>query len=151
MTFLSQTQAEIPSSLQLFSSATVWTGHVATHQALLDRQEDKEVRRALAGRGGKRKRNAIPLDYESDGVSGDDDLADDQTDADGPNAQNKTENTVESSDAPASVSMPSSVMGVGSALKRNSDGTVVVPIRRRGNTTKVCVYGTEVSRRLIMC
>lgn len=151
MTFLSRTQAEIPSSLQLFSSATVWTGHVATHQELLDRQEDKEVRRVLAGRGGKRKRNGVPLDYESDGISEDDDLVDNQTDAGGPSAQKKTENTVESTDASTSVPVPSSVTDVGSALKRNSDGTVVAPIRRRGNTTKVCVNGTVVSKHLMIC
>ena len=93
----------------------------------------------------------MPLDYESDGISEDDDLVDNQTDAGGPSAQKKTENTVESTDASTSVPVPSSVTDVGSALKRNSDGTVVAPIRRQENTTKVCVNGTVVSKRLMMC
>lgn len=146
LTFLSQTQAEIPSSLQLFSSATVWTGHAVTHQELLDRQEDKEVRRVLAGRGGKRKRNGIPLDYDE--ISENGDLADDQPDAGGPSTQ---KNAVESTDALASVPMPSSVVEVGSALKRNSDGTVVAPIARRRNTTKVRVNETAVSKHFMVC
>lgn len=138
LTFLSQTQAEIPSSLQLFSSATLWTGHAVTHQELLDRREHKEVRRVLTGRGGKRKRNdGLSLDY--DGVSEDDDLADDQPDAEGTSAPKEPDDVVESTHASASLTVPLPVEEVGSALKRNSDGTVVAPIARRRSAKKVCV------------
>jgi ATP-dependent RNA helicase DHX37/DHR1 len=141
LTFLSQTQAEIPSSLQLCSSATLWTGHAVTHQELLDRQEDKEVRRVLAGRGGKRGRNGLSLDYN--GASEDDDLADDQPDAKGTSAPKEPDDVVESTHASASVTVPLPAVEVGSALKRNSDGTIVVPIARQRSAKKVCVDGTS--------
>jgi len=107
----------------------------------LDRQEDKEVRRVLAGRGGKRKRNDPSLEY--DGVSEDDDLADDQPDAKGASAPKEPDDVVESVHASASVTVPLPVVEVGSALKRNSDGTVVPPIARQRSAKKVCVNRTS--------
>jgi ATP-dependent RNA helicase DHX37/DHR1 len=44
-------------SVNLQSSSTLGTGRAYTHQERLDKAEDKEVRKALDGRSGKRKRH----------------------------------------------------------------------------------------------
>jgi ATP-dependent RNA helicase DHX37/DHR1 len=60
----------LPTTLNLLSSSTLGTGRVSTHQRRLEHLEDKEVKRALDGRVGKRKRleaqAVIPDDEESD-------------------------------------------------------------------------------------
>ncbi|KAK2465187.1 hypothetical protein APHAL10511_002541 [Amanita phalloides] len=150
---LVQTQAEIPSSLQLYSSATLWTGHAATHQALMDREEDKEARRGLNSRGGKRKRIDTQLDY--DGSSENDDLDNilHDADAEGGNVltspQKQHEVTVMASNGPLpTVPIPlTTVAEVGSALKRNSDGTVVPPTVRPRNTKKSNFKGWKYESR----
>ncbi|KAF8976944.1 hypothetical protein BDQ17DRAFT_1440885 [Cyathus striatus] len=57
----SKTQASLPSSL-LQSSSTLGTGRLATHEELQARSEDKDVKRALDGRLGKRKRHRDAYD-----------------------------------------------------------------------------------------
>ncbi|KAJ7644132.1 P-loop containing nucleoside triphosphate hydrolase protein [Roridomyces roridus] len=105
---LSQSQATLPTTLHLQSSATLGTGKSATHQDRLDKLEDKEIRRALDGRAGQRRRRQ----EDSYAVTGPDlDMDDDEPD-----------------DEP--VAGPSSLpkaSAVGSALQRNPDGTVVAP------------------------
>ncbi|KAF8635912.1 hypothetical protein AX15_000090 [Amanita polypyramis BW_CC] len=131
---LVQTQAEIPSSLHLHSSATLWTGQSSTHQELLDREEDKEARRTLRG---KRKRNGVS--FVDDDISEDDDLDEVHSGAEvtkdlHPVSSQKHRNmeAAEARDVSPVNPVPSTcVLEVGNALKRNPDGTVVAPTIRQ--------------------
>ncbi|KAJ7670209.1 P-loop containing nucleoside triphosphate hydrolase protein [Mycena rosella] len=100
---LSQSQATLPTSVHLQSSAT------------LDKLEDKEIRRALDGRTGKRKRQD-----DSYAVTGPDADTDEELDQDDafPPMQTSGSSTTPVVPAPAAV---------GSALQRNPDGSVVAP------------------------
>ncbi|KAG7088421.1 hypothetical protein E1B28_012416 [Marasmius oreades] len=120
---LSQSQAQIPSSLHLQSSSTLGTGKVRTHQETADRLEDKEVRRALDGRVGKRKRHEVyDVIDESDEDEGDHDL-----DVVEGNASKEFSATIISEKG--SISEPT----VGGALKRDANGNVLVPKVRQKN------------------
>ncbi|KAK7056793.1 putative ATP-dependent RNA helicase DHR1 [Paramarasmius palmivorus] len=111
---LSQSQAQISSSLELQSSSTLGTGRTTTHQEQNDKSEDKEVRRALEGRGGKRKRNNDVYDVveESDA----DDSEDEKDSIEAPQIAEQL-----------SVSIPKVPATVGGALKRDADGNPVAP------------------------
>ncbi|OBZ71658.1 putative ATP-dependent RNA helicase PB1A10.06c, partial [Grifola frondosa] len=47
--FTRKSQAQVSTALNLQSSSTLGTGRPATHQELLDKQEDKDIRRAMDG------------------------------------------------------------------------------------------------------
>ncbi|KAJ7175857.1 P-loop containing nucleoside triphosphate hydrolase protein [Mycena filopes] len=111
---LAQSQATLPSSLQLQSSATLGTGKAITHRDRLDKLEDKEIRRALDGRTGKRKRQD-----DSYAVVGANDSPDDDTDGED-SASIQIGN-------PSNPSVSSALATVGSALQRNADGSIVPP------------------------
>ncbi|KAF5369365.1 hypothetical protein D9758_002690 [Tetrapyrgos nigripes] len=108
---LSQSQAQIPSSLHLQSSSTLGTGKAFTHQEKLDKLEDKEVKHAL----GKRKRGAEVYDIV-DADSDEEDEFEQSLDFYG---------TSEPSDKKADAAATS--VSVGSALQRNPDGSVPAP------------------------
>ncbi|KAL0961087.1 hypothetical protein HGRIS_006070 [Hohenbuehelia grisea] len=114
---LSQSQAELPSTLGLQSTSTLGTGKASTHQERLDRLEDKAVRRALDGQLGKRKRAVDRYDVvdESDGSESD------EARAGTLNERSQDEEDDQIAHMP-STSTPSEV---GSALHRNPDGSVV--------------------------
>lgn len=136
----SQSQAEIPSTLTLQSSSTLGTGRASTHQERQDRQEDKEVKRALNGRAGKRKR---PDDSYAVTMAGDDDDSADEVEPKiGRRSSPDGAKVSAASFVPESGSIavePSgpSTSAVGSALQRNSDGTVVAPRIRSKSRAKV--------------
>ncbi|KAJ7044117.1 P-loop containing nucleoside triphosphate hydrolase protein [Mycena alexandri] len=111
---LAQSQATLPSSLQLQSSATLGTGKSTTHRDRLDKLEDKETRRALDGRTGKRKRQD-----DSYAVIGAEESSDDEI-----NREDSALQISGPSSKPPTLSAPA---GVGSALQRNPDGSVVAP------------------------
>lgn len=122
LTFFSQSQAQLPSTIHFQSSSTLGTGKVTTHQDARDKLEDKEVRRALEGRSGKRKRQ----DGNYDVVEAD---SEDEDDFDG-----------DSEVAEPVISKPivPSQPVVGGALARNTDGTVIAPkIRQKSKNKKV--------------
>jgi ATP-dependent RNA helicase DHX37/DHR1 len=145
LTFFSQTQAELPSSLPLQSSSSLGTGKVSTHQELLDKLEDKETRRAMEGRAGKRRRhgNAYEVMVPDDDDSSDVDLAGNGilgaafvTAEDYPDVPKET--VPSESAAATAIESSLAVAEVGSALQRNPDGTVVAPrIRQKTKATKV--------------
>lgn len=119
---LAQSQAVLPSSL-LQSSSMLGTGKTLTHQELQDRSEDKEVRKALDGRSGKRKRHEDKfavhgLDTED---SQDDEILAAETVTRPSHPQVIFDSAIP---PPKNESEPSAV---GSALKRKSDGSVVMP------------------------
>ncbi|KAG6910680.1 hypothetical protein DXG01_008724 [Tephrocybe rancida] len=140
---LAQTQAEIPSSLFLQTSSTLGTGKATTHQERFERLEDKEVRRALEGRSGKRKRDdtyAVINADDEDASSEDEILRSDQEETKASSSSNLANEPPREQPTPPTVvevtnmlPVASTSSAVGSALKRNPDGTVVAPkVRSKG-------------------
>ncbi|KAL0579130.1 putative ATP-dependent RNA helicase DHR1 [Marasmius crinis-equi] len=128
---LSQSQAQIPSSLQLQSSSTLGTGRVRTHQEITDRVEDKEVRRALDGRTGKRKRHEI-----FDVVDGSDDEGSDVSEL----ADEAPSKSAQISNVTANDTASQPV--VGGALKRDANGNVVAPKVRQPSQKNKSVFAS---------
>ncbi|ESK95022.1 dhx37 protein [Moniliophthora roreri MCA 2997] len=124
---LSQSQAQIPSSLHLQSSSTLGTGKTSTHQERNEKLEDKEMRRVLEGRGGKRKRNNDFYDVveESDSEKS-------GSDSDVESAVQKIETTP----------VVKGVSAVGSALKRGLDGNPIAPKVRPINSKKKTIFSS---------
>ncbi|KAF6757513.1 DHX37 protein [Ephemerocybe angulata] len=148
---LAQSQATL-SSAMLQSSSMLGSKKVLTHQELLDKQEDKEVRDALEGKTtGKRKRRPQDERYSVHQAGGEDEDEDEDEDdelasryASRPTTERPIESTPEEPAAPlepsvtvdlssAHVKLPEAKpVAVGSALRRNADGTIVQPkIRKR--------------------
>ena len=144
-----KSQAELSSTLVLHSSATLGTGKVATHQELLDKHEDKEVRRVMDGRTRGKRRAPFSGTAVSDEESDDDlnrgapmkDDASEIMDID-EDAGKSRENPVVIVDADAGslgdqeTSVPAAV---GSALRRNADGSMATPrmLKRKDKGTRV--------------
>ncbi|KAF5382586.1 hypothetical protein D9615_002788 [Tricholomella constricta] len=154
---LAQTQAEIPSSLYLQTSSSLGTGKASTHQERFDRLEDKQVRRALDGRAGKRKRNddvyaVVPADEKGSDTEGEDFISD--ADDERPSTNLKTSNVREEAaittyDTGVQPTLPvaSVSSSVGSALKRNPDGTVAAPKLRQKSKGKMA-FGSWKDRKV---
>ncbi|PCH40127.1 nucleoside triphosphate hydrolase protein [Wolfiporia cocos MD-104 SS10] len=145
---LSKSQAQLSTALQLQSSSTLGTGKATTHKDLIDKQEDKEVRKAINGLSAKGKRHRQPLLLASDSSDEDEDevmlLGAAGSDNDGKSKVHESEEgksranpvvivdsgfsttTLPPEPSPEPVTAPST-SAVGSALKRNPDGTVVAP------------------------
>ncbi|TFK40653.1 P-loop containing nucleoside triphosphate hydrolase protein [Crucibulum laeve] len=133
---LAQSQASLSSAL-LQSSSTLGTGKLATHLELQERQEDKEVRKVLEGRLGKRKRYGDGDMYDitgPDGESEDEDMLSDFGEkgaAPSPEkrsaARSKEVIVIDSTTMAVGEPVKTTISAVGSALQRNADGTVVAP------------------------
>ncbi|KAJ3854045.1 P-loop containing nucleoside triphosphate hydrolase protein [Lentinula lateritia] len=131
---LSQSQAQLPSTVHFQSSATLGTGKATTHQDLLDKQEDKEIRRAIEGRSGKRKRH----DGFYDVVEAEaDDEEDEEDEGDFKTESGRLEESVE-----FSPKLPALQPTVGSALARDSDGTVIAPKLRPRSKNKKTAFSS---------
>lgn len=146
LTFLSQTQAEIPSSLHLQTSSSLGTGKASTHRERFDRLEDKEVRRALDGRAGKRKRHDdvyAVTHPDNENSDEEEDLARNQSDGeDTKHSSHKAQgqNLKVAVADPVIVFQPVTPVAavVGSALQRNADGTIMAPkIKQKVKRKKV--------------
>ena len=143
-----KSQAQASSALQLQSSATLGTGKATTHQHRLEQLEDKEVRRVLDGRSGKGMRrrtiNSALLagDYSEEEAYGVPMEVDARAEADDDDGEDVAEgmsrskpviivdsgfSTTVQSPEPESLPPLPTVAAVGSALKRNTDGTVAAP------------------------
>ncbi|KAJ7780656.1 P-loop containing nucleoside triphosphate hydrolase protein [Mycena maculata] len=114
---LSQSQAALPTTLHLQSSATLGTGKATTHRDRLDKLEDKEIRRALDGRTGKRRRQDDSYAVTGPDVDTDDDEQEDDEDTSPPMQTG----------GPSNPSVTSAPPAIGSALRCNPDGSVVAP------------------------
>lgn len=167
-----KSQASASAAFGLQSSATLGTGKPITHQQRLEEAEDKEVRRAMDGRSGqgKRRRRTEALDISVDGSDGDDDDGgyygmdvDTHGDTDLP-AQDGTSrsNPVVIIDSGFSTkeqlpgvedSPPQQTIStVGSALKRNADGSVAAPrVAHRKPKVKVSILLSLISWRCVNC
>ncbi|KAK0464536.1 P-loop containing nucleoside triphosphate hydrolase protein [Desarmillaria tabescens] len=147
---LSQSQAQITNTLHLQSSSTLGTGRASTHRERLDKLEDIEVRKALDGRAGKRKRND---EYAVTNVDEDDE---DDTElfpghTSPPEVETVAEAKITDVVHPESSAQPtaSTSAAVGSALQRNPDGTVVAPkIRPKRQKTKSTFCSWEKSKAI---
>lgn len=139
----SQSQATLATST-LQRSSTLGSGKTLTHEERLEQEEDKETRKALDGRIGKRKRARDEFDV----VNGPDIESDDEDDflASRPNRSHEPsspqrdvvmEHPLVVVDSSNSHVKPQEV---GSALKRNADGTVAPPkVRQRTKSKQVSV------------
>ncbi|OAX44313.1 P-loop containing nucleoside triphosphate hydrolase protein [Rhizopogon vinicolor AM-OR11-026] len=131
---LAQTQAQT-SSLDLQSSSTLGTGATSTVRERLERLEDKEVRRAVEGPN-KRPRRHVDFtiheheDSESDDAMDGHDFVEkaDQILAQFEHAGSVTDEVVADPPTETSHTISLSTFDVGGALKRNPDGSVVVPV-----------------------
>jgi len=138
-----KSQAELP-SINLKSSATLGTGRTSSHREIVDRLEDREVRRVS-----KRTK----LDPMIDEDSGDEDYNSPPADVTNPpraspeqTRQLRTPDinpAVEDPEALATKELPASVTAVptsaGSALRRYADGSVAAPkmLPKRNKGSKV--------------
>ncbi len=145
-----KSQAQASEALNLQSSATLGTGKASTHQHRLNRLEDQEVRRALDGRSTTSKRhhrNDHPLaalsnsedDVVEDSHAGRmyvDRLEDSADEEDVPEGTSRANPVVIVDSGFSTTAEPQEEIGpitslspptVGSALKRNADGTVAAP------------------------
>ena len=135
--FLSQAQASLSSSV-LYSSASLGTGKLSTHQQLQEKVEDREIRNAFIGLSGKRKRHQDH--FHIDGPDEDDDVSEVESHPQrleeegwleqntGTLAEQDTNAVVSQMDPFESRSKAHSLpVVVGSALQRNPDGSVVAP------------------------
>ncbi|KAF7291554.1 hypothetical protein HMN09_01246500 [Mycena chlorophos] len=139
---LAQTQAALPSSLHLQSSATLGTGKVSTHGDQLAKSEDTEVRRALNGDAGRRRRNRDAftvvendMDSEDDGpieVDGDEDGMEDGLSR----STSPVTATVKAQTVPVPAAPIAGTSAVGSALQRNADGSIIAPRVRQKSQKK---------------
>ncbi|VDC00770.1 unnamed protein product [Peniophora sp. CBMAI 1063] len=131
---LSKSQAELPSTLALQSSATLGTGRVTTHSTLQARAEDRQVRRAMDGVvSRKRKRGSVEVRAASgsESESGDEEMVAsgvEEMDVDGDeepghSAENPVVVVEDYGPAPPPAKQPT----VGGALKRNADGSIAAP------------------------
>lgn len=163
VTFTRKTQAQLPNALHLQSSSTLGTGYVKTHQERLDKDEDKEVRRIMDGRQvktkGKRTRgrnlfsgNALYASDEekSDGENDDhmesssnqakvDDRQIDEGDGSSKSKPVVLVDTGFSTSKVLSLPAVTKISEVGSALRRNDDGSMAVP-----HVSKKIPKGTKV-------
>ncbi|KAF9267419.1 P-loop containing nucleoside triphosphate hydrolase protein [Marasmius fiardii PR-910] len=138
---LSQSQAQISSSLHLQSSSTLGTGKVITHQESADKLEDKEVRRALDGRVGKRKRRGEVYDVIDESNEDEDDEYIEILET---GASNMPLATV--AVGKGSLVEPN----VGGALKRDADGHVFAQkARQTGQKTKSIFAGWKKTSLLV--
>jgi len=144
-----KSQAQLSSTLHLQSSSTLGTGIVSTNQARLEKQEDKEVRRALHGfsKGRKRRHTSGLAGYHSE-----DSESRDEADESDLNASMSADAEAPSVSTPATVvDMSSSYAkqpaheystALGSALRRNEDGSIAQPrmLPKKDKNKRVTVY-----------
>ncbi|EIW80970.1 P-loop containing nucleoside triphosphate hydrolase protein [Coniophora puteana RWD-64-598 SS2] len=116
---------EQTSSLNLQSSSTLGTGKASTNQVRLDKAEDREVRKALDGRTNRRRRQpdfsyhaAVSSESEGESMEGISDAEDKEL--------TREVVVVDATTGPSTSRVVSSA-AIGSALRRNADGTVATP------------------------
>ncbi|OCH91848.1 P-loop containing nucleoside triphosphate hydrolase protein [Obba rivulosa] len=138
---LSKTQAQLSTALQLQSSSSLGTGKPSTHKERLEREEDKEVRQAIAGQAkGKRRRQraTVPAFGADESDDEDDGLPSEPMEVDqverGSSSQPEEGLSratpivvVDDGFSTSRVEEGPKISVIGSALQRNPDGSVVAP------------------------
>ncbi|TFL01831.1 P-loop containing nucleoside triphosphate hydrolase protein [Pterulicium gracile] len=148
---LAQSQAEVTTSLDLQSSSTLGTGRVSSIRQLHEGQEDRHVRRALQGNTtGKRRRPGVDdFTIHEGGDSSDEDV--EMSSAPGLTATDPinltevdpTQTASQANEASvhyAPIELAAKPAAIGSALKRNADGSVIAP-KMRVKTNKKTRFG----------
>lgn len=136
----SQTQASIP-TLELQSSSTLGTGKAASHRERLDKIEDIDARRSMDGQSNKRRRRNNNFSVTGAADTEDEDAELDVMGSDD-SLDTSTPNRVQVVDVSASLAAPEKSTQstiVGSALRRNPDGTFTAPriVKRKKTGQKV--------------
>ncbi|QRV77442.1 Helicase associated domain (HA2) [Ceratobasidium sp. AG-Ba] len=147
---LAASQAELPSSINLGSSATLGTGRVISHAERLEKSEDLAVRKALDTIGsGRRKRRRLDSDVHGSSGSGDsggsDGEAPDEFDIEIPSFPTQTENhTITAAVSDYVQSKPV----LGSALASGGPPKVIPPKQKRGKLSawNPLLYNAEKSK-----
>ncbi|KXN93411.1 Putative ATP-dependent RNA helicase PB1A10.06c [Leucoagaricus sp. SymC.cos] len=160
---LAKSQGGVNSAL-LQSSSTLGTGKALTHHERLEKDENLQVKHALQGRAGKRKRHShsgvmdmmdAPEDSgdEDEGLSGSDAVSEavPRLVQAGSSMEDIKMDTAFATEIEASSAPTLDVaVVVGSALRRNGDGTVAAPIvRKRSKKTGVGKWKTPTLRQPI--
>ena len=118
----------------LYSSASLGTGKLSTHQQLQEKAEDREIRKAFVGLTGKRKRHQDH--FHIHGHDEDDDVSEaeshpqrlEEEQSTGTFTEQDANAIISQTDPVQSQSKPRSLpVVVGSALQRNPDGSAVAP------------------------
>ncbi|KZS90456.1 P-loop containing nucleoside triphosphate hydrolase protein [Sistotremastrum niveocremeum HHB9708] len=152
---LAASQAELPSSLSLHSSATLGTGKSLTHAERFAKVEDKQVRKAMDGVGkkGRRRRDNFSGDLGTDEDEGEDEdgFGDSQGEL---RMKSPDVDAVERMDEEPAAVTPSvtqavtqTVVEVGSALQRDANGNVIQPkiVKRKPKQKKF--WGKQAARQ----
>lgn len=130
----------------LHTSASLGTGKLSTHQELQEKAEERDIRKALTGLSGKRKRHHNH--FRIHGPDEDDDLSQVESHPERLKKESLLQNTVEQ-DANVvilptypiqSQSKAHMLPMVGSALQRNSDGNAVAPKIRAKSVKQVHLF-----------
>jgi ATP-dependent RNA helicase DHX37/DHR1 len=144
----SDSQAQLSSSLNLQSSSTLGTGRALTNKERLEKSENDEVKRAIAGRTGKRKRSGD--DYAVVNLGGSDDESEDQdSDSSAHSDRQSNVDMARSEGLPdgefGTTSQHTNSIAVGNALRRNADGSVEVPkvVKSKVKGKTVCLPYTH--------
>lgn len=138
----------MPSLLQLQPSSTLGSRDLRTNEERRNKTEDKDVRRIMEGRvkGARRKRNLYSgmdgLSEDEDQLSGQEDVSE-KNGTPIPGTSREFPVLVEDSEIQAVKQSPEKTeLSLGSALRRNADGTVQAPIiitkkREKGTTVSM--------------
>ncbi|QRV92272.1 pre-mRNA-splicing factor ATP-dependent RNA helicase DHX15/PRP43 [Ceratobasidium sp. AG-Ba] len=147
---LAASQAELPSSINLGSSATLGTGRVISHAERLEKSEDLAVRKALDTTGsGRRKRRRLNSDVHgssgSEDSAGSDSEGPDEFDIEIPSFSAQSEN--HSSTTAFNDSVPSKPV-LGSALASGGPPKVIPRKQKRGKLSawNPLLYNAEKSK-----
>lgn len=128
----------------LHSSALLGSGKLSTHQELQERAEDRDIRKALSGQSGKRKRHQDH--FHIHGPNEDDDISEVESH---PEILEKefleqtgtlAPNIVIPPIAPIQSKAHNLPVMVGSALQRNSDGSAIAPKIRAKSEKQVPLF-----------
>jgi ATP-dependent RNA helicase DHX37/DHR1 len=132
------------SSSVLHSSASLGTGKLSTHQELQEKAEDRDIRKALNGLSGKRKRHQDHFLIHA--PDEDDDVSEVESHPEkewleqnaGTSAEQDTNVVIPPIDSIQSRSKAHSLpVLVGNALQRNPDGSTIAPKVRAKSEKKV--------------
>ncbi|KAH9065425.1 P-loop containing nucleoside triphosphate hydrolase protein [Lactarius vividus] len=135
---LAKSQADLPNTLQLYSSSTLGAAKTATVQDRLDRLEDKNVRRALHSRQRKAGRFTDVAESDDSDEAADDFHSEKDSKEGQGDAQPRGPVVVVDSLSTTTKKQEVPTPTVGSALRRNADGSVAKAriMKKKGKGTR---------------
>ncbi|KAH7337143.1 P-loop containing nucleoside triphosphate hydrolase protein [Rhizoctonia solani] len=127
---LAASQSDLPTSLNLGSSATLGTGKIISHAQRLDKSEDLAVRKALDGGSGRRKRRRL-----DPSIHGDEDEGESGSGSD--SGAEGEEEVLESGPAPSGPSNAPVKSTLGSALASSGPPRIIPRKKKLGVSRKL--------------